>query len=105
VRAALSASAQRELAEVAAQLHFVGVPALAAPKGVRQAVEQAWFERQPLHIHYQGSNGPSERTVRIVSVLMDRGVTLLECEDLSREGRRTFRLDRISAASVVAFGG
>jgi len=101
VRSALSASAQRELAEVEANLHFVGVPALSAPKGVRQAVEQAWFERQPVHIHYQGANGPSERTVRIVSVVMERGVTLLTCDDLTREGQRTFRLDRITEAKVV----
>jgi predicted DNA-binding transcriptional regulator YafY len=101
VRAALSASAQRELTEVADNLNFVGVPALAAPQGVRQAVEQAWFERQPLHISYLGSNGQSERTVRIRSVLLDRGVTLLTCEDLTNEGERTFRLDRIVAARVA----
>ncbi len=101
VRAALSTSAQRELVEVMEQLHFIGVPAHAAAKGVRQAVEQAWFEKQPLHIHYHGVNGPSERTVRIVSVVMERGVTMLTCDDLTRDGQRTFRLDRITEAQVV----
>lgn len=101
VRAALSTSAQRELAEVMEHLQFVGVPAHPAPKAVRAAIEQAWFEKQPVHIHYHGANGPSERTVRIVSVIMDRGVTLLTCDDLTREGQRTFRLDRIVEAKVV----
>jgi predicted DNA-binding transcriptional regulator YafY len=102
VRAALSLSAQRELAEVAAELHFVGVPAHAARRAVRAAVEQAWFERQPLRIRYLDANKTeSDRLVKLVAVLMDRGQTLLECEDLSRQGRRTFRLDRILAATVA----
>jgi predicted DNA-binding transcriptional regulator YafY len=102
VRSALSASAQRELAEVAAHLQFVGVPALSAPRPIRAAVEQAWFERQPLRVRYRSQNGEeTERTVRIVSVLMDRGVTFLSCDDLTREARRTFRMDRIVEAAVA----
>jgi predicted DNA-binding transcriptional regulator YafY len=102
VRSALSTSAQRELAEVAAQLQFVGVPALSAPRPIRAAVEQAWFERQPLRMRYRAPSGEeTERTVRIVSVLMDRGVTFLTCDDLTREARRTFRMDRIVEAVVA----
>jgi predicted DNA-binding transcriptional regulator YafY len=101
VRAALTLSAQRELAEVAGRLHFAGVPALTAPRPIRAAVEQAWFEGQPLRIRYRDGGGQeSERLVRLLSVLMDRGQTLLECEDLTREARRNFRLDRILAAEV-----
>jgi predicted DNA-binding transcriptional regulator YafY len=102
VRAALSASAQRELAEVAANLMFIGVPARSAPAPIRAAVEQAWFERQPLRITYVDSGSvESERLVRIVSVLMDRGHTFLDCNDLTNEGPRRFRLDRIVAATVA----
>src|SRR5262249_57308851 len=54
VRGALSTSAQRELLELMDAIHFVGVPAHPVPPSVRQAVEQAWFERQPLRIRYQG---------------------------------------------------
>src|SRR5581483_1949254 len=53
VRGALSASAQRELIELMDAIQFVGVPAHTAPPAVRHAVEQAWFERQPLLIRYQ----------------------------------------------------
>jgi predicted DNA-binding transcriptional regulator YafY len=103
VRAALSSSAQRELAELVANLQFVGVPALSAPKPIRAALEQAWFERQPVELRYRAADGrETDRTVRLVSVLMERGVTYLECDDLTREARRNFRLDRIVSAKVAA---
>jgi predicted DNA-binding transcriptional regulator YafY len=103
VRAALTTSAQRELAEHVGNLQFVGVPAQSAPKAVRAALEQAWFERQPLQLRYRDAEGrETDRTVRLVSVLMDRGVTYLECDDLGREARRNLRLDRILSAKVMA---
>lgn len=103
VRGALSGSAQRELVGVLSGLRFVGVPALPAAAPVRRAVEQAWFEQQPLRIRYRSGLGEAtERTVLIKAVLMDRAFTLLECEDLDRAGAaRQFRLDRIEWARLA----
>lgn len=102
VRGALTASAQRELIELMDAIQFVGIPAHGAPPAVRRAVEQAWFERQPLRIRYQGADyGVSNRVVRIVSVILERGVTLLNCDDLDKGEPRQFRLDRIIEATVV----
>ena len=64
VRGALAASAQRELLTLMRELSFVGIPAHPAAPGVREAVEDAWFERRVLRIRYRGSDGtPSERPV------------------------------------------
>lgn len=101
VQAALSRSAQRELLGRMESLQFVGVPAPPSPAEVREAIERAWFEGRPLKIRYEGSRGPSERTVRIRQIVMERGETLLNCEDLDLGAGRQFRLDRIVAASVV----
>jgi len=102
VRGALSASAQRELVELMKGLRFTGVPAHAAPAAVRRAVEQAWFERQPLRIRYEGADGVvTTRAVRIASVVLERGMTLLNCDDLDKGERRQFRLDRILEALAV----
>jgi predicted DNA-binding transcriptional regulator YafY len=102
VRGALSASAQRELIELMDAIQFVGVPAHAAPPAVRRAVEQAWFERQPLRIRYQNADYVvTSRVVRIVSVILERGVTLLNCDDLDKGEARQFRLDRVIDAEIV----
>jgi predicted DNA-binding transcriptional regulator YafY len=102
VRGALSASAQRELIGLMDEIRFVGVPAHAVPAAVRRAVEQAWFERQPLRIKYRGADQVvTTRAVRIVSVVLERAETLLNCDDLDKGERRQFRLDRILAAEVV----
>jgi predicted DNA-binding transcriptional regulator YafY len=102
VRGALSASAQRELVALMQEIQFVGVPALPVPAPVRAALEQAWFERQPLRIVYQGAGQVvSTRTVRVVSVVMERSQTLINCDDLERGERRQFRLDRILEARVA----
>ncbi len=102
VRGALSASAQRELIALMEAIQFVGVPAHAVPPAVRRAVEQAWFERQPLRLRYQNADRVvSTRLVRIVSVIMERGVTLLNCDDLDKGEARQFRLDRVIGAEVV----
>jgi predicted DNA-binding transcriptional regulator YafY len=102
VRGALSASAQRELIDLMDEIRFVGVPAHPVPAPVRRAVEQAWFERQPLRIKYRGADQiVTTRAVRIVSVVLERAETLLNCDDLDKGERRQFRLDRILAAEIV----
>src|SRR5215468_6328853 len=74
VRGALSTSAQRDLMDLVMELQIIGVPATAAPPEVRAAVEQAWFERQALRIRYLDAQyATTQRTVRIRTVLMDRG--------------------------------
>jgi predicted DNA-binding transcriptional regulator YafY len=102
VKGALSASAQRDLVEHSAGLQFAGIPAHPTAPKVRESVEQAWFERQPLEIQYRDSSGKvSTRTVRIQRVLMERSLTLLTCEDAASGESRTFRLDRIERARVA----
>src|SRR5437762_545862 len=56
VRGALSVSAQRELMTLMEGIQFIGVPAHAVSPAVRRAVEQGWFERQPVRIRYQGAD-------------------------------------------------
>jgi predicted DNA-binding transcriptional regulator YafY len=102
VRGALSASAQRELIDLMDEIRFVGVPAHPVAAPIRRAVEQAWFERQPLRIRYRGADEiVSTRSVRIISVVLERSETLLNCDDLDKGERRQFRLDRILSASSV----
>lgn len=102
VRGALSGSAQRDLITFMEGLTFVGVPALPSSEEVREALERAWFEQRPLHIRYHNANGEhTERTVKLVSVVMERSITLLNCDDLDKNERRQFRLDRIEKATVV----
>ena len=43
----------------------------------------------------------SVRAVRLVSVVMERTLTLLNCDDLGKGERRQFRLDRILKAEAV----
>jgi predicted DNA-binding transcriptional regulator YafY len=102
VRAALSASAQRELIARLDELSFHGVPALPIHKPVRAALERAWFERQPLRITYvDGDFVQTTRDVRVVAVAMDRHETRLDAADLETGARRHFRLDRIARAVVL----
>jgi predicted DNA-binding transcriptional regulator YafY len=102
VRGALSVSAQRELMTLMEGIQFTGVPAHAAPPAVRRAVEQAWFERQPVRIRYQGADRTmTTRIVRIRSVVMERSQTLLNCDDLDKGERRQFRMDRILEATPL----
>ena len=103
VRAALSTSAQRELLARLSELSFHGVPSLPSKKAVRSALERAWFEQQPLRITYvDGSFVESVRTIRIVSVSMDRHETRLDGVDVTTGERRGFRLDRIERAMAKA---
>jgi predicted DNA-binding transcriptional regulator YafY len=101
VRAALSRSAQRELLERLQELSFQGVPALPGKKLVREAIERAWFEQQPLRIVYVDGNFiQTTRDIRIEGVLMDRHETRIDATDLDKRERRQFRLDRIEHAEV-----
>jgi predicted DNA-binding transcriptional regulator YafY len=105
VRGALSTSAQRELLGLLDKLQFVGVPALPVPPPVRRAVETAWFEDRALRIQYQKNPYTFQpRLVRIRNLVFDREQTLLNCVDLELGEDRQFRLDRISAATVVEPG-
>lgn len=102
VRSALSTSAQRELLERLRELTFLGVPSLPTKKNVREALERAWFERQPLRITYVDGNFlETTRELRIESVVMDRHETRLDATDLASGERRHFRLDRITRAEVL----
>lgn len=106
VRAALSTSAQRELLSRLKELAFLGVPALPSKKPVREAIERAWFEQQPLRITYVDGNFiETTREVRILSVVMDRHETRIEATDLAKGERRQFRLDRIAQAEVMRSDG
>jgi predicted DNA-binding transcriptional regulator YafY len=102
VRAALSTSAQRELLTRLKELSFLGVPALSCKKGVRAAIERAWFEQQPVKITYVDSSFvETTRTVKIESVTMERHETRITGVDIESGERRPFRLDRITVAEVV----
>jgi predicted DNA-binding transcriptional regulator YafY len=103
VRGALAASAQRELLTLMRELSFVGIPAHPAAPRVRESVEDAWFERRPLWIRYRASDGtPTERTVRVRALTMERTMTMVHCDDLDLGERRTFRLDRIERATLLS---
>jgi predicted DNA-binding transcriptional regulator YafY len=102
VRGALSTSAQRELAGRLKELQFAGVPQLPVPRPVRQAVERAWFEQQPLRIVYRSGNYErTTRDIKITSVFMERTETRLNAIDLAKNEERQFRLDRIEKAEVI----
>jgi predicted DNA-binding transcriptional regulator YafY len=106
VRGALSTSAQRELAGRLKELQFAGIPQLPVPRAVRQAVERAWFEQQPLRITYRSGNYErTTRDIKITSVFMERTETRLNALDLEKQEERQFRLDRIEKAEVIGRPG
>ena len=83
-------------------LRFIGVPVLAARPEVREVIEQAWFEQRPIQLRYRSANGEySERRVRIRSVLMERTMTILQCDPLDGGEARGFRLDHIERAELA----
>jgi len=101
VRGALSTSAQRELVSHVENLLFVGVPAFSAPPDVRKVVEQAWFEGRAMRVTYRHGDGSvSKRRVRVLRLLAERTMTLLECDDLDEQKPRRLRLDRIEHAQI-----
>jgi len=82
-------------------LEFVGVPALPAARGVRQAVEEAWFTRRPLRVRYRRTDGTAgERVVNVRGVTMERHATLLHCVDTTSGEERHLRLDRVDGAEL-----
>ena len=105
LRAALSRSAQREFLQRLDELQFVGVPAKATLPEVRAALEQAWLLQRPLWVRYAGSRGETERTVRLQTIVMERGETLLNVIDLAHGEARQLRLDRVLAAQGGAARG
>lgn len=110
VRSALSTSAQRELLTRLGELSFQAVPALPVRPAVRAAVERAWFEQQPLDLHYVDASFIETRhLVRIESVVMSRHETRIDARpwrpaaeepSTTPDERRGFRLDRITRAAV-----
>ena len=79
------------------------MPAKTAPDEVLRAVETAWFERRPLRLHYRNADGVlSQRRVKLRTVVMDRGETRLNCDDLDKGEARQFVLHRIVQATVLA---
>jgi predicted DNA-binding transcriptional regulator YafY len=100
VRAALSASSQRQLLKHMKTLKFIGVPAHTASPQVRRALEQAWFENATLRIRYAGRDGQATRRVQLQSVVMERSETLLNCLDLDKQESRQFKLARIEHAEL-----
>lgn len=101
VQGVLPPRRQREVARLVSTLTWTGVPARAPSPKVRAAVEQAWIRDCPLQIRYAGARGPSERTVRITSVILDRTETLLNTQDLDLDQPRQFRLHQIKSATVA----
>jgi len=102
VRGALTAGQQREALAHAEKLTFAAVPALPTRPAVRRAIEEAWFEQRPIRVKYRRSDGsPNERTVRITRVLMERTMTVLECEDTETQETRGVRLDRIDFVELL----
>src|SRR5262249_55628603 len=96
VRGALTPGPQREALAHAEKLAFGAIPALPARPEVRRTIEEAWFDQCAVRLRYRRSDGsPGERTVRIARVLMERTMTVLECEDVATHEKRGLRLDRI----------
>lgn len=102
VRGALSAGQQREALAHAERLVFAAVPVLPTPPAIRRVIEEAWFSGRVVHVTYRRSDGSSNaRTVRIERVLMERTMTILECEDVGTGAVRGVRLDRLDSAALV----
>jgi predicted DNA-binding transcriptional regulator YafY len=99
VRGALDAGKQREALSHADKIVFAAVPALPPLPKVRKVIEEAWFSQRAVHVVYRRSDGSSNRrTVRIARVLMERTMTVLECEDIETREVRGVRLDRVDSA-------
>jgi predicted DNA-binding transcriptional regulator YafY len=65
-------------------------------------VEDAWFEQRPVRLRYRRSDGSTaERAVKVRRVLMERTMTVLECEDVDTGERRSLRMDRLEAATLA----
>jgi predicted DNA-binding transcriptional regulator YafY len=102
VRGALPAAGQRDLAALEKRLAFVGVPAHPVAKGVLAALERAFFEGGALRLTYDGRDGPSQRTVRVESLVLERTETRLNVWDYGKRAARQLQLHRVREATVVA---
>lgn len=106
MRGALTAGQQREALSHAEKLSFAAVPALPTRPAIRKVIEEAWFEQRVVRLAYRRGDGSSNtRTVRITRVLMERTMTVLECEDVASSETRGVRMDRIDSAELVEGGG
>jgi predicted DNA-binding transcriptional regulator YafY len=102
LRAALSTADQRELVKHTTNLLFVGIPAAPVPEPVRKTIEEAWFEHKPVRVVYRHGDGTvSEHKVRIERLLLERTMTILECDDIDVSLPRRFRLNRIEVAETI----
>jgi predicted DNA-binding transcriptional regulator YafY len=102
VRAALSASAQRELIDQLRTVSMIGVPGTPVPSAVQRTLETAWFEQRSMWIVYRKPDGREQRrTIRVRNLVFERSATLLNCVDLERGEDRQFRLDRVLKAGLL----
>jgi predicted DNA-binding transcriptional regulator YafY len=101
VRAALPTASQRELEALRRSLTFIGVPAKTCPPAARRAIEQAWYERRPIRIVYEGSREVTRRPVRLEQIVMERTEVLLNCHDLEKNEPRQFKLHLIREATLL----
>ena len=101
VRSALPPASQRELEKLRESLTFVGVPARTCKPETRRAIEQAWFERRPVRIVYEGQKGTTRRTILLEQVVMERTEVILNCVDLAIDQPRQLKLHLISHAEVA----
>lgn len=102
LRAALSTSAQRELARRLETLGFVGVPSQRLSPGVADAVEAAWMEQTPISLLYSTRDQRTRSvTVHIRGIVFDRSETRINVTDAQgREWQaplQRFALPRASA--------
>jgi predicted DNA-binding transcriptional regulator YafY len=102
VRAALSASAQRDLIDHLRTVAMIGVPGTPVPSAVQRTLETAWFEQRSMWIVYRKPDGREQRrTIRVRNLVFERSATLLNCVDLERGEDRQFRLDRVLKAGLL----
>lgn len=100
VRSALPSAQQRKLESQRHRLAFTGVPAHQSLPEVRAAVEDAWFEEQPIELTYHRKDqSQGKRTVRIEAIVLERTETLLNTLDLENGERRQLRLHHVSRAA------
>jgi predicted DNA-binding transcriptional regulator YafY len=102
VRGALTAGQQREALAHAEKLHFAAVPALPTRPAIRRAIEVAWFEQRNVRVKYHNRDGAREElSARITRVLMERTMTVIECEEVETRATRGVRLDRIDSVEFL----
>ncbi len=101
VRATLPTPAQRELQQLQTTVSFVGVPSPPVDAAVRRVIERAWLDRRAVSLSYDGAGGTSARRVTIRSVVVDRGETLLNTDDLDKQAPRQFKLHRVRSARLL----